>query len=530
MADATADFLKWHASLPKAQQDAFNAYVKSTQTGSKPAAPPVPVNSSPVAQTTPQLSPYGKPLTGAYTPAQTEQYRNDPNNQSTINAIRDAAMSRYGSSPDSQVLGLANKVTNEGYPLQVALQMLQQGYGVTDPNVTRAANLMDVKYGTQQSALQRALAQAKSDYDLQTGKANAFQGLADKSLTDIYDALNTALGNNQSALTALYDTGRQQVQDAYAGAQQGVQQGVTGVQQGLADMAAKLGIGDAMPAATQGMNDSLAQFLTSNGAAQAGSVANLATLGTNQLAVGQRGIGDAQKELAQNRTGILNQVAQMLNQAGTDYTSQSKDLSQQLADLANMRGSDMSSTLMDLQDAQTERDRQAALDDLAKQIQLGTLNIQQGQLALSQKELDMTGGQNAFNNSLALAQLDLQRQQLQQQIATASDPMVALQAQAKLQLTLAQIEKTKAGTVNGGKLEGGQVGLNSFYQSIGANPTFQQNVSSIISDAYAQAQNPASLNQAQQDPYMNAMRIADTYKLSRPDLVKQALTIYFKKF
>lgn len=502
-------------------------YMQMTQAATPPPVQPTPQyppQGQPPAQQG-QMSPYGRPLTGQYTPQQEEQFRNDPANSQVINQIRQAAMQRYGTQNDAMVLGLANKVQNEGYPIDVVMEMLRSGYMLNNPDLQHVADLVGLQYDSQQSALDRALQQAQSAYGLETRTNQLFGQYADQGVQSIYNDLNQLLNQGVGDLRGTYQDATGDIGGYYDAANQATQQAGSDVLNQLADISGKLGIQDALPDVNSKIAGDLVRYAAEGQQGKAGSLANIGTLGAGQVGLAQRGVAGAAREGAQARTDLINKVLGMQNQATQGWNQERGDIMAQLSDLSRNRGSALRTGLTDYLSQKNK-------DALEAEIQRGTLGIQQGELDLQRYE--------------TMQNLEIEKQKLQASIAANNDPVAKAIDMTKLQKLQSEIDKNYAqiGKIQGGTGAGdtgyvsGYPALQQWYQNPnmawgpkGAGPEFIKGVNTLIDASMAQY-NKAKGQGFQADPWAisqeNAKVIAAQLGLNI-DLLRSAIDIYFGK-
>lgn len=500
-------------------------YEQMRQAGQQPA-PQQPQQYPPVGQPPAQqgqMSPYGRPLTGQYTPQQTEQFRNDPNNAGIIQQIRDAALSRYGTQNDAMVLGLANKVQNEGYPIEVVMQQLRGGYMLNNPDLQHVADLVGLEYDSTESALQRALKQAEGVYRTGTRTNELFGQYADKGVASVYDQLNQQLGQGKEQLEETYDTSIDQLAQFYNDANQQTQQAGSSVLDQLASIAERLGIGAALPDVTANIGGDMVRYAGENAQAASGSKANLETLGAGEIGLAQRAISDSQRQGAQERSNIINKVLDAQNQNQAGWRSQSGELMAQLADLGRDRGAALRTGLTEYQTDKQDR-------ELQQEIQRGTMDIQRGELDLQRQEM--------------VSRMQIAREQLAAEIAASNNPVEQAKGMLELQKLEAEIARIQAETANkqasGGGASGGRgyvsgmPALQNWYNTPNpgwagggqyAGQAFQDAVNGLITRATRESNTPAG----KFDPWQLAQSFALDPAFDRFDtnLLREALDIYF---
>lgn len=134
----------------------------------------------------------------------------------------------------------------------------------------------------------------------------------DTAIAKIYDTLVADLGQGQAATRGIFSRGNKSLGSAYQGAAdqlRGAQGAMTGR---LTDALGDLGLGAALPSVMGGINS---QFAFDQGQIAKERGTNLGSLskqGTQYEAIGQVGIGNAQKEKAQSRVSAMEKLQAVL--------------------------------------------------------------------------------------------------------------------------------------------------------------------------------------------------------------------------
>jgi hypothetical protein len=211
----------------------------------------------------------------------------------------------------------------------------------------------------------------------------------------------------------------------------------------LLQSAQSLGIGGAEQTSFADLAKQLSDAQGVNAYGGAGAEANLANLGADLESIMGKEAGDSQREFAQYQNELANMVLRNIGEMQYGAQQEKYNLQGLMADLEGNRGRDLATTLYEVQNATSDRERQKALDALAAEIQRGTLGLQQASLAQSgaqfDKEFGLSQDQFEFSKEQQRAQYDLQLQQLQMQRDQTNDPLVRKRAQAEIDRINAEI-------------------------------------------------------------------------------------------
>lgn len=304
-----------------------------------------------------------------------------------------------------------------------------QGPGITDPSqygtpnadlaMTTLQQMLDpmsyaklatsITYDPQIMGVQNQMNLARTQADIQNRDiqqtlsggqqaAQLFQGLGSKDMANAYAQLQQELAQQTGQTQGAYNSALNGVANAYNGAQNNVGQSVQNALMGLQGNAQRLGQTNALTDPNQLILNELSRYGAQNQNNAAQSIGNLATLGAQQVQGAGQAQTQASQQLAQRQSdmaqSMLNNVMNLQTQAGQASRGVQEQLSQQVqglaGQLAGLDAQKSQSLLKSYQDvigSRYELERQANLDDLARQISLGTLAIQQGQLGVAQGTL-----------------------------------------------------------------------------------------------------------------------------------------------
>lgn len=327
-------------------------------------------------------------------------------------------------------------------------------YSAHPQDAQRAQDLIDAQYGSQEQALQQALRSLGINFQNQLTTANQFGEIQGENIEQIYDNLMSQVRGNNADINDVYRRTGQNTGALLGRSETRLQEAGQAVQDRLAGRAGDLGLDQALQG--QGVTDSqntLDQLTSALDVNRTGAVNNIVNLGANREAVGIQALTDVGREGAQEQVNLIGLVGSLIGEAQLGYTEELATALSDLVGLQGEKGAEFRATLADLADARTERERQAALDQLMEDIQRGQLEIAQGQFGLQEREFDFAVEQQRFNNSMAISDLGLRREALQMQqreleqaILLANDPLQQQLAQLELDKVRAEISRIEAET------------------------------------------------------------------------------------
>lgn len=316
----------------------------------------------------------------------------------------------------------------------------------------------------------------------------------DQRLNDIYNQLNGQLQSGLANTGALYANAQQQVSQGYDQARQATDAATGDVRDRLVETMQRLGLEQAAPDPLNSLESGLELARVQNANSKASAVGNLQALGGNMQAIAQQAVSDAAREGAAKRGDLVTSIQNAISDAQANYGMQQSDVLQQLNTLLQQRPRELQDVFQKNKAATAEGKRQAALDQFAQMIQMGTLNLQQQELGLKSDQFDWQKQMDAMGMSL-----DQQKLQLELMKASTSNPL----EQAKIQAQIDEINSRTALNQNkllnptaNGKPTNQQM-LDQFLSSAspywgpsGAGPNFRNTLTNIIDQAYARAAMP----------------------------------------
>lgn len=402
----------------------------------------------PVGNTPTGVSPYGQPLTGAVPQDQWNQLL--ASNQQVAAQIQDIFMRKYGMIPGGQatLVSLVNKVVNEGYPMEAIQQLIDSGYN-QDDIFRQAADAVQLEFGPQESAIQRAIAEILRQSDRDMSLARNTGDWAQHLMGQIYDqgqaqyetirenigqgfegtqnAISSGHNLSLDALRNFMDAGNAQITAGaeLAGSQDALgtvfgdieQQVMPGVTQMARNMGTDLGLNANIAATENARAGGLAGALVMQGQnAQGGAVSQM-------LAA----IGD----ILNQRTGAINEQHGLLSDIGAN------------------RGAAMRNAVDELRMREQELERQAELDALNERVAEANIAATEAGIEQGDRSLDLQERQQIHDQAMDIRRFGLDSQQasaaialIQAQIRSAgvSDQV----AMAEIQQILANVGLTEA--------------------------------------------------------------------------------------
>lgn len=406
-----------------------------------------------------------------------------------------------------------------------------------------ARDTINTQYGSQESALQRAMDAAQALYNQQSQTQTLYGQGADKRLADLYAALKNDLGRGQVATRQNYGQTMSDVGQTYDQAGHSLEQLNSGIVNRLMGSAQQLGIQQGAGSPLERLMQSYQTMAGSNIQNKATSLSGLNTDAANSLALGQMGINSSEKQGATERADMARSVQQALANLGLSNAQSQTEFQGQMADLEGKKASDYRTTLAGLAQSQYEQQRQSRLDQLAELVQLGTLDTQRQYMGIRQQTADQNFQLGLGNLQINQGQLELQRQKLQQDYALATDPAKQAQIMAQIQQIGSQIDLNNSRTnyYNQGGAQGSkQVHNDSLLQFFaspqqglwgneGAGPKFQSALTDPQNGLITKAQQDAKLLGG--DPFTLATaRAAEVAKANGLNLngLLNAIAIYFR--
>lgn len=134
----------------------------------------------------------------------------------------------------------------------------------------------------------------------------------DTAIAKIYDSLVHDLGEGQAATRGIFARGNQAMAGAYQGASDALRGSQGAMTQRLTASLGGLGLGAALPEVMAPMNEQFAFDQGQIAKTRGTDLGTLARQGTQYEAIGQTGIGNAQKEKAQTRVSAMEKLQAVL--------------------------------------------------------------------------------------------------------------------------------------------------------------------------------------------------------------------------
>lgn len=424
-----------------------------------------------------------------------------------------------------------------------------------DPNRRRAESIASYEFDPARNELDRTLQMLGLQQNRDVDAVNQFMGFGNTALQDTYSELSRILNQNSQGVQQAFQGAQDQTAGAYgqaAGLAQGAQEAA------LADTsgeAAALGVRGAVVDPHAELRNSVSDMLRFNAQGQSNAQSVLANMAGGYGAINSQAQNDVGMEqaLAQNQLQVGGQ--DLLGQIMGQYGEQRFETLGSLDDLAMQRGGRVSELTQQFEDQSYERTRQERIDELAAEVQRGTMSLQQAELEFQRErflhELDLSNRQLDLDAQLGRGGLGLQGRQLDLDAeirrAQVDNDRRALEIQLQGvdpnslegQLLQAQINSLNAETEGIGQDFGiGQMGVNNFFEDFtgpqeNALNTTWDTLRDIVSRQIADPlNNPNPGGAPIQDPLVLFDNILNNPSMSYArsaygDLLRQLAEIYY---
>lgn len=388
---------------------------------------------SPVTGARLGMSQWGKPLTG---PVPQHLWGDVlAQNPQTTKAVQDAMVRYYGTAGEEQIVDIVNKIVNEGMPMADAMRLHESGR-LRNQDEIYAGNLVAGEYEPAINQLLREMERQDNRLGININTQQAFRDLFDKDLEGIASGLTERLGQNADKIGSIYGNAQSSIDKAFADASSGMGNANDLVRQTLASAAQNAGVTGAEDPSFDELEERLGFHRGMNEANRAGAVGNVANLGADLQGLAQNLVGITDREYGDKRVDLIDEVLNNIYKLQYGHMESSNELGGQLTDLERQRAADLRVTKQDVTQERQDRERQTALDQLAAEIQRGTLGLQRQQLGQSAEQFDQTMGFNReqfeFDKYLSLQNLDMQRREFEAAMNATQDPLERKKLQAEI--------------------------------------------------------------------------------------------------
>lgn len=342
----------------------------------------------------------------------------------------------YSGSSETEQARL-DRITREiqgGRSLGNVSESISRLAGQMDPTYREANMRVGAQFNGQEQAIRQAmdLFGQQNQRDLQAQQLFGQYGQGE--IENTFQTLSNLIARNSASTQGSMQEAQRLMESGYADAGQAVQGAAGGFSQGMANNAQGLGIEAAIPSAVSPMNAD-ASFYGSQLQSGAQTDASSQNMLRNVLAgIGNQAVTDTGLESAQQQGNFQTALMQTLGDIGVAGAEGSRDFLNQLNNLQGERGSAMAEMLaqlgernyerqwnregrdLDINQMQYERGRNTTLDQLAAEIQRGTLGLQQSELGFQQdrfnREFGLSQDRFGLEQQLGLGGLDIDRQRL----------------------------------------------------------------------------------------------------------------------
>jgi hypothetical protein len=303
---------------------------------------------SPVTGKRVGVSEWGKPLTGAIP----ERLYDDVLSQDpeVTKELRSTIENTFGSVKDSSLVGMVNKVVNEGMPLDRAKNYFKRtGYGYSDIH-QRAADQVAREFNPQENALERLIGRTRrqgqqevekirniaqddidainreADYRMEQLKGinqqkvaeeQAFSALLDKRLGEVYGNLESKLQEGAEDTEKIYSDAKEEVKQAYDDAAKATVSASEEEKAALAEDAKRLGLSAGASPELEEIQQEAEDQSANIAQTSARAVENLSKWGADQEALAEGAVDDAAQLGAKRRADLAKEVAGNVHQLNT---------------------------------------------------------------------------------------------------------------------------------------------------------------------------------------------------------------------
>jgi hypothetical protein len=287
--------------------------------------------------------------------------------------------------------------------------------GANPADVQSAKDQLAMEFAPQEAGIGTTIQQIQQFLDQDVAAQQQYGNIADQKISDIGNQLAGQLTQNVGAIGNIYQAGQERVGGIYDEATKSVQGAGQSIRDRIAGSAASLGQTQALKADPYGA-DPISRLLAQQASAEtrlatgkAGSKANLNELGTQLQGIAQKAVGDSEKEYAQKRTDVANQVLKTISNLKITGQKGIMEQLQKYSVLAEIAGPTFRNLLNNAASARTKAEREAwkdNLDAMAKMAQIqkdqaesdpNSLDNQLKRLNIADKEFTLgekVGGKN----------------------------------------------------------------------------------------------------------------------------------------
>lgn len=401
-------------------------------------------------------------------------------------------VSRYGggvyADPQARLERIANELRSGQRTFTDVENSLRLAQSELSPEQVRANQMVAHEFNPQYQQLNRTLDTLQQNQSRDSDMAQRFAEWGRTAIGDTYENLGNQLTQNRDAVQASFQGAQSNLGSMY---DQGDQILAAAREAALADTSGEaqaLGVQGAVIDPHAQLRSAVSDLLGFNQQGRMNAQGTLQNLMTTHSGINSQAISDAGMESALMQDRHQLSAADMLSQIMGQYGQQRGDVLGQLSDLEASRGGRTAELLAQFQDQTYDRNRQRTLDDLAAEIQRGSLALQQQELGFNREQF---GQEMSLNWAQFGLDRDVRMASLQNELAQTQDPL--RRRQLELEIGLLEQELARGSQAN---QQYGQIGVDQYLR--GLNMTGMPQIGNIWRDLLNQANAQGA---AGADPY-----------------------------
>lgn len=268
-----------------------------------------------------------------------------------------------------------------------------------------ASAAADLRYGGQQSAIQRKLAELGVQTETNTKALTGYGDLGRPAIDEAYNILDSKLAQNRTATKTDLDTQLGKIGGHYDYAAGAGQAAANDSRAWLENLAGRMGVGSAnVAAASEPMNQTMQQLAGLNARAKADALSSAGQWNSSMDAVLGQGQTIASGSRARAKSQFENSLLQALADNRLEGLKGTNNLNADLVDLLNERGAFLSTEMARLAAEQWARDMQQAELNQRASIAQAEINDRAAARAASSKESSYNRQRQQWLDSKGLAE------------------------------------------------------------------------------------------------------------------------------
>lgn len=287
---------------------------------------------------------------------------------------------------------------------------LRTAAGQLSPTLREAETQAGIEFDPVLNQIQRNMGSVRNQTDRDIDIQQRYGQYGQEATANTYGALSNMVNQNNQATQTAYQGARQGVSQAYG---QASGEAEVAMQRALAAIqgdAERLGLPTSAADPSAELRTIVAGIQGRNAQNSANATSNIDTLTSALGGIGRQAVTDVGLESADNQSRLQTEVMRAIAETQLSGAEGQNELLAQLGDLTSQRSGRVSQLQREFDERDYERGRQSELDRLAGEIQRGTLDLQRQELGLNRDRFGLDA-------QLGLGQLELQRQQLQADMA-----------------------------------------------------------------------------------------------------------------